>query len=83
MEKVIVPAALAAYELDDLSFVAAIFDREYAYIREGETRLVELWHKYHTKRLSRERKIPVNPELIEEVKQNYPPPKTIDLMMAE
>lgn len=49
--------------------------------REGDEILTELWFRYHTERLSRDENRPVDPDLIERVRREYPIPSVFDFRM--
>jgi len=48
-ERIFLCAVKAALILDKLDFIPKAFKREYAYIRENETKLSEIWLEYYKK----------------------------------
>ncbi|MFC5407057.1 DUF5107 domain-containing protein [Cohnella soli] len=77
--KIIVGAA--ALELGQEAFMKELFDTEFAVIREGEVLIIELWYKYHAKKLAESRNEPLSQAHIEEAKIQFPPPSRIDFRM--
>ena len=72
--------AQAAMEIGDLQKVEQILlDRPpVADVREGEVTLSNLWFKMHEKRIAAAENIPIDDELHQRVRQNYPPPSWLD-----
>lgn len=81
-EKLALIAAAAAFERGDDAFLEELFRRPLAYIKEGETRLVDIWYAMQARRLAKERGIPVDAALEAEVRKTCPPPPAIDFMMT-
>jgi len=50
--------------------------------RECETTLTDLWFGLHEKRLARQRNCPIDEQLKQYVRQQYPPPEWLDFRMA-
>ncbi|MGL1890748.1 MAG: DUF5107 domain-containing protein [Spirochaetaceae bacterium] len=65
-ERIIVLVGLCAFEIEEYEFLEELFNKEFAYIKEGETRLFELWDKYCIKKYGSKKTAP----------------KTIDFSMA-
>jgi len=76
-------AALAAFERKDDGFLIDLFNRSFAYIKEGETRLVDLWYAWQTRLLAEKKGIPVSDELKDSVRKSRKPPRNIDFTMSE
>lgn len=57
-ERIIVLTGLSAYEIEEFEFLEQLFKRKFAYIKEGETRLFELWEKYCIKKYGSKRTAP-------------------------
>ncbi|WP_127588760.1 DUF5107 domain-containing protein [Paenibacillus koleovorans] len=72
----------AALELDQDAFMQALFQKEFAVIREGEVLIIELWYKYNAKQLARARNVEVTDSILEEAKVQFPPPKNIDFRVV-
>ncbi|MDQ6418907.1 DUF5107 domain-containing protein [Paenibacillus sp. LHD-117] len=68
----------AALELDNEAFINRLFLQEFAVIREGELLIIELWYKYHARKMARDRGEPFAESHIEEAKLRFPPPNNID-----
>ncbi|WP_193726503.1 DUF5107 domain-containing protein [Paenibacillus guangzhouensis] len=71
----------AALELDKHTFIENLFRKEFAVIREGEVRIVDIWYHYHAKQLANARHTKVTPEILEEAMANCPPPVHIDFRL--
>jgi len=71
----------AALELDKYAFIEKLFNTEFAVIREGEIRVVDIWYQYHAKQLANARHTQVTPELLEEAIASFPPPVHIDFRL--
>ena len=82
LERIISLAAPAAFETGHEDFLKEVFQRDFAYIKEGETRLVDLWKAYSVRRIAHIRNIPVTDKLNLEVQRTCPPPIGIDFMMS-
>ena len=82
-ERVISLAARAALEKGNDEFVEQFFQRTFAYIKEGETKLVDLWFDYQFKKASKDIQQPLNDKQKEEIQKNNPPPKNINFTMTE
>ena len=74
-------AHLALGHLDE---VAAILRTapEIEDLREGEVALSDLWYRMHEQRISAAEGIPVDDNLRERVRSEFPPPAAIDFRMA-
>lgn len=70
-----------ALQLDKDDFMTHLFSTEFAVIREGEVLIIELWYKYHAKKIAFVRNVALTQELIEEAKEKFPPPANIDFRM--
>ena len=82
-ERIISIAALAAYERNDDEFLTKFFSRSFAYIKEGETRLVDLWYAWKTKLLAEKKGMTVDNDLKDAVRKSLKPPQNIDFTMSE
>jgi len=81
-ERILSLAAIAAYETAHFDFLETLFHREFASVKEGETRIVDLWYGYHAQRLAHIRNTPLNEELMQEARNLCPPPEGIDFRMS-
>jgi hypothetical protein len=74
----------AALAVGELERVTQLFDGSLVVddLREGERSLSELWFDYHTERLSRAEKVPVDAALRERVRRMYPVPASLDYRMS-
>lgn len=81
-EKIAVAAAESASELGNDDYLRKVFKRSLAYIKEGETRLVEYWYKMHARRIAREKGVELDESTFEEAVKTCPPPREIDFMMV-
>ncbi len=75
-------AAKVALEQDNLAFVEAAFQAEFASIREGAADLTNLWFGFQAKRLADREGLPLAVAL-EQVRQTCPPPYPIDFRVME
>ncbi len=82
MERITALAAQAAFETGHEEFLKAVFEKEFAYIKEGETKLVDLWYAYSVRRIAHVRNVPMDETLNREVHRTCPPPSGIDFMMS-
>ncbi|MBF9017731.1 MULTISPECIES: DUF5107 domain-containing protein [unclassified Oceanispirochaeta] len=80
-ERLISLAAIAAYETAHFEFLEKIFHMDFASVREGETRMMDLWVGYSAQRLAHVRNTPVDSRLMDEAKRCCPPPQGIDFRM--
>jgi len=71
----------AALELDKHDFIEKLFNTEFAVIREGEVRIVDLWYQYHAKQLANARHTEVTPQILEEAMASFLPPMNIDFRL--
>jgi len=74
-------AALAAGELDRVEGILSegpVLED----LREGEVSLTELWYGLHEQRLSQAEGRPVDDQLRERVRREFPPPSAIDFRMS-
>jgi tetratricopeptide (TPR) repeat protein len=78
LERLLILSGQAALELDDLDSVEAIFGREYAGVREGETVLTDLWFEVQARREARRTGRPLDADLRQKVQQEFKPPANID-----
>ncbi len=81
-ERILLLWAKAALDTGEIDGVERIFEHEYAAIREGEVTLTDLWFNFHLHRLAKAEGIPIDEQLRERVRQEYPPPRRIDFRMA-
>lgn len=87
-DRMMLCAALTAVKLHKLDFVATVFEREYADIREGESSLTDIWFEYCALKMAKERGMGDNiteeelDVLIDEAWQTCPPPAAIDFRMS-
>lgn len=71
-EEFLVEVGIAAYELNHLSFLKELFEKEPERIREGNTTLVELWYKVKADEMN---------TTLEKAKEMYQAPDNIDFRM--
>ncbi len=81
-EKIAVAAAEAASELGNDDYLHDVFGRPLAYIKEGETKLVEYWYRMQARRIAAEKGVDAGDAEFEEARKNCPPPAAIDFMMV-
>lgn len=89
-DRMMLCAALTAVKLRKLDFVASVFEREYADIREGESSLTDIWFEYCALKMAKERGLWAAEEpapevldaLIDEAWEKCPPPAAIDFRMS-
>ena len=75
--------ALAALNAGDLDRVEAYLTHaEIPNLREGELTLTNLWYSLHEHRLARTEDIPLDDQLRQRVRREYPPPVQIDFRMS-
>ncbi|HBY71251.1 MAG TPA: hypothetical protein DEG06_03315 [Lachnospiraceae bacterium] len=80
-ERLYLVAVAAAVKIDKLDFVKGAFEKEYVYVKEGETLISDLWFEYH---LRLEEKKPEGSNItMEEIKRRYPIPLRIDFRMEQ
>lgn len=79
-ERLYLMAVKAAVKLNHLDFVKGCFDREYAYVREEETLLSDLWIEYHL-RLEQSKSDCLDITL-DEIEERHPVPKRLDFRMG-
>jgi len=77
IEQIQVCASIAAYETEHWRFLKKQFSKEFVYMREGETQLVDLWYKYRARELSISQSFPFS-KAVKMVKENESPPYEID-----
>lgn len=65
----------------ELDKVEALFEREFANVREGELSLSDLWFALQERRVSAAESIPIDDELRARVRRDFPPPRNIDFRM--
>ena len=86
-DRMMLVAAKTGIRMRKLDFVKAVFEREYADIREGENSLTDLWFEYCALQMAKERGIE-NPDqetiqaLCDEAWDTCPPPHAIDFRMS-
>ncbi|MDC7233877.1 MAG: DUF5107 domain-containing protein, partial [Spirochaetales bacterium] len=81
-ERLISLAAVAAYETARFDILEQIFKKDFPSIREGETRLMDLWVRNSARKLAHVRNIPIDAGLMEEARRACPPPPGIDFSMT-
>lgn len=87
-DRMMLCAAMTAIKLRKIDFIPAVFEREYADIREGENSLTDIWFEYCALKMARERGLgdEVQGEelekLIDEAWDTCPPPAAIDFRMS-
>jgi len=87
-DRVMLCVAVTAIKLRKLDVIPAVFEREYADIREGETSLTDIWFEYNALKMALERGqgLDVQGEdlerLIDEAWETCPPPRAIDFRMS-
>jgi tetratricopeptide (TPR) repeat protein len=82
-ERIDLAAAKAALQLGHFEFLAKIFTRTFAQIREGETTLVAIWFEHQAILEAQRLGVPVDDQLREQVRRSTRPPKNIDFRMIE
>lgn len=50
MENIMIPAGIAANEMGEDPFLDKLFEREFIYIKEGDSRLIDLWNRYQIRK---------------------------------
>ena len=55
--------------------------RAYDFLREGEVVLTDLWFGMHERRLAAAENVPINDELRQRVRREFPPPAHLDFRM--
>jgi hypothetical protein len=75
--------AMASLALADLDAVARYFegDIDIANIREKETSLTDLWWSFQQQRVARERRVPIDENLKQLVRREFPPPARFDFRL--
>jgi hypothetical protein len=81
-ERIRIMAAQAAIEHGSFDEVEALFDYDFATVREGEVTLTDLWFAYHEKRMAIKNDTDVNDDIRKRVRKEFPPPARIDFRMA-
>ena len=76
--------ARAAMQMGDLQRVEEILQSKpsVADVREGEVTLSNLWFEMHEKRIAANENIPVDDNLRQRVRKNYPPPSWLDFRQS-
>ncbi|HOL21325.1 MAG TPA: DUF5107 domain-containing protein [bacterium] len=76
--------AHAALQADELQKVESFFKDAPVIpdIREGENFLTELWFEMHTRRIAKEKNIPVDDKLRKRVRGTFPPPSWADFRQS-
>jgi tetratricopeptide (TPR) repeat protein len=82
-ERIDLAAAKAALQLGHFEFLAKIFTRTFAQIREGESTLVAIWFEYQAILAAQASGVPVDDQIRKQVRQSARPPKNIDFRMIE
>jgi len=82
-ERIDLAAAKAALQLGHFEFLAKIFTRTFAQIREGETTLVAIWFEHQAILEAQRLGVAVDDQLREQVRRSTRPPKNIDFRMIE
>jgi tetratricopeptide (TPR) repeat protein len=82
-ERIDLAAAKAALQLGHFEFLAKIFTRTFAQIREGETTLVAIWFEHQAILEAQHLGVAVDDQLREKVRHSTRPPKNIDFRMIE
>lgn len=88
VDRMMLCAAQAAIKLRKIDFIATVFEREYADIREGECSLTDMWFEYCALKMAKERNLPEDisgpalDALIDEAWDTCPPPAAIDFRMS-
>lgn len=87
-DRMMLCAANTAIKLRKLDLLPAVFEREYADIREGESSLTDIWFEYNALKMAQERGLGIDikgeelEKLIDEAWETCPPPKAIDFRMS-
>lgn len=81
-ECIMMKTGRAAFEQGEYGFVEVLLSREFAHIREGDNRLVDLWFKYETQKEAVKLGIPASDELYRKIRAERLPPANIDFRMA-
>jgi len=71
----------AALALGKEEYMRQLFETEFAIIREGEVRIIELWYEYHAMKLAEGKNEKRSEKHLEEAKAKFPPPVQIDFRM--
>jgi hypothetical protein len=82
-ERVEVTTGQAAVEIGEYDFVRALFQKEFTYIKEGETTISDLWFRLQALELAQVRGIPYTEKLLREAVKTLSPPKEIDFRMYD
>ncbi|MBB6481123.1 DUF5107 domain-containing protein [Spirochaeta isovalerica] len=82
-ERVMIPAAIAAFHKDIRDFLEKVFLHPFANIKEGETALADLWFLYRTRLEAERRGVPEDDRLLREIRKVETPPDNIDFTMTE
>ena len=88
VDRMMLCASNAAIKLRKLDFIPAVFEREYADIREGETSLTDIWFEFNALKMAKERGLGDDIQgeeleaLIDEAWDACPPPRAIDFRMS-
>lgn len=88
VDRMMLCMAQTAIKLRKLDYIGPVFEREYADIKEGESSLTDIWFEYCALKLAKERGLDENisgeplEDLIDEVWESCPPPKSIDFRMS-
>lgn len=82
-ERIELAVAKAALQLGHFEFLAKIFTRTFAQIREGETTLVAIWFEHQAILEAQRLGVAVDDPLREKVRHSTRPPKNIDFRMIE
>jgi tetratricopeptide (TPR) repeat protein len=82
-ERIDLAAAKAALQLGHFEFLAKIFTRTFAQIREGESTLVAIWFEYQAILAAQASGVPVDDQIRKQVRLSARPPKNIDFRMIE
>ncbi|MCI1746907.1 MAG: DUF5107 domain-containing protein [Acidipropionibacterium sp.] len=80
-ERILLAVARAALELGEDRFVARLFERDWAGLREGDTTVIDLWYRREAMRLAARRGVPLTDDLLNEVTAALAPPARIDNRM--
>ncbi len=70
--------AKAALETGHIEEVPPIFEREFASVREGETKLTDLWFEYHGRRIAAAEGLELDDQLRARVREELPAPYKLD-----
>ena len=81
-ERIAVTAAISALRCGRDHLLRRVIERRLAYIKEGETRLVDAWYLWQAELRAAERGTAATEEDLKEARRTLTPPENIDFSMA-